>query len=292
MYFHQGKFTHFVLASRAAAFTLCVLLLANVSFGQLRTLDPRAGKSQAEIKTNDDSLRTGLGPYYIETTYEGCKALFDRGGPEYAHMTTFWEMRIGTPTPNGSFPLVNAAPVSIFGGMTENPNLAINISSSGSNVNSWSLGPPQFLDRAVSAIVISGVNGGTGLYVYTYPTLAVSDVGPFSTPPIGNQFPQVNAVSFCFEPFTAPSSADATISGRALTTAGRGIANVRMELTDLSTGTVRYAMTNPFGYYTFEEVPVATLYMVRASHKRYTFFDNDRTITLEDNLTGLDFVAE
>jgi len=290
MYFHQGKFTHFVLASRAAAFTLCVLLLANFSFGQLRTLDPRAGKSQAEIKTNDTSLRTAQGPYWEEDTTMNCKKLIDTRFPQYAHMTTAWQMEIGVAVPNGSFTLVNGGGVTIGGDMIPNPNLAIGINSVGGSVNSWFLGPQQMLDRAVSVMIVKGT---TGSHMYSYPNLALSDTGPFTTPPSApNTFPNITSVIYCFEPFTVPSSADAIISGRALTTAGRGIANVRMELTDLSTGTVRYAMTNPFGYYTFEEVPVATLYMVRASHKRYTFFDNDRTITLEDNLTGLDFVAE
>lgn len=298
MTFPRGKSLNKLFLSQAVAFMVCVVTFTTFTFGQLSAADQRGAKtisdiSDTEIKLPGNSLTSAQGPFLINPTTATCKYIQDLGEdgvPQYAHMTTAWEMWIYGGSPNGTFPLASIPPVMIQGGMDPNPALSMTISSSGNAVNSWSLGPLSQLDRAVSAIVVIGANSETQ-HVYTYPTLAISDIGPLITPPLGGGPNPVQEVVFCFEPFTVPSSGEATISGRALTSDGRGISSVRMSLTDLSTGEVRYAMTNPFGYYTFTEVDVANLYMVSALHKRYTFINNDRTINVEDSIIGLDFVA-
>lgn len=283
---------------QAVAFVLCVVTFSTVTFGQMnRVNDSRSAKGSGSIETTSktpaSNLTTAQGPFLVAPTTATCKYLQDLGSdgvPQYSHMTTAWEMWIYGGTPNGTFPLATLPPVSIQGGMGSNAALSMTISSSGNTVNSWSLGPLNQLDRAVSAIVLIG-SGSTLQHVYTYPNLAISDIGPLVTPPVGGGPNVLEEVVFCFEPFTIPSSGEATVSGRALTSAGRGISGVRMEVIDLSTGEVRYATTNPFGYYTFTEIDVANLYLVRAAHKRHTFINNDRTINVEDSIFGLDFVA-
>lgn len=293
MNFPRGMSLNNKFLSQMAAFAICVVTFSTFTFGQIKSTDARTTRSTGvEIKTPSSNLTSAQGPFLITPSTATCKYLQDLGEdgvPQYAHMTTGWEMWIYGGAPNGTFPLATLPPVVIQGGMDANPLLSMTIASSGSTVNSWSLGPLNQLDRAVSAIVLVGVNDGTQ-HVYTYPTLAISDTGPLVTPPGVGSNP-IQDVIFCFEPFTVPSSGEATLSGRALTSAGRGISGVRMELVDLATGAVRYANTNPFGYYTFTEVDVANLYMVSASHKRHTFINNGRTINVEDSIFGLDFVA-
>ena len=53
-------------------------------------------------------------------------------------------------------------------------------------------------------------------------------------------------------------------------------------------GTVFQALTNPFGYYSLENIPAGNTYLVSVEHKRFEF--DPRTVTISDNLTGLDFV--
>lgn len=68
----------------------------------------------------------------------------------------------------------------------------------------------------------------------------------------------------------APTAASVSIGGRVTTARGRGIARVRVLLTDLS-GETRTALTNSFGYFRFEAVAAGENYILEARHKRYTF---------------------
>ncbi|HVE55770.1 MAG TPA: carboxypeptidase-like regulatory domain-containing protein [Pyrinomonadaceae bacterium] len=53
----------------------------------------------------------------------------------------------------------------------------------------------------------------------------------------------------------------------------------------------RTTVRNSFGYYTFEDIPVGT-YVIQVLSKRYNFPQPSTIINAEDNLTGLDFLAE
>lgn len=294
MSFPQGNTLNKQLLTRIVAVAIAAFTFTGHSSAQLR-----GGSESKSVKNesvanglfssgDDSTFRTALGPWFIQTSAVTCKNLNDSSEPQYAHITEEWEMKIDVAIPNGTFYLVNGGGVQLDGGMTPNPNLAIIISSTGSQVNNWALGPINFLDRAVSAII---VKGGNGNHVYTYPNLSIGDIGPFTTPPMGGTYPDVSHVVFCMEPFTGPSASTANISGRALTPAGVGISGARIEVMNLSTGATLYATTNPFGYYTVEGLEVSDLYMATISHKRYDFVDGQRTFTLETDLVGVDFVS-
>ncbi len=61
-----------------------------------------------------------------------------------------------------------------------------------------------------------------------------------------------------------------SISGRILSVNGRGISRAVVTLSD-SKGSVRYAATNPFGYYQFSNVLVSETYNLEVKHKWYKF---------------------
>lgn len=86
----------------------------------------------------------------------------------------------------------------------------------------------------------------------------------------------------------APSAAGAMISGRVLSPTGRSVSRANIMLTD-GNGTVRTAVTNSFGYFFFDEVPVGATYVANVRHKRYQF--QPRVVNLSADLAGLDFVA-
>lgn len=88
-----------------------------------------------------------------------------------------------------------------------------------------------------------------------------------------------------------PSAAPASISGRTVDSFGNGVYGSRLTLMNAATGEIHYAMSNPFGYYSFEGIDTGSFYIITVSHKRYTFADDTRSFTLNEDLAGLDFVA-
>lgn len=86
-----------------------------------------------------------------------------------------------------------------------------------------------------------------------------------------------------------PSAAPASISGRVSDPFGNGVAYARVDVLNASTGEVRAALTNGFGYYTVEGLNVGEFYMVTVSSKRYSF--PSQFVSLDDNVAGLDFTA-
>ncbi len=88
----------------------------------------------------------------------------------------------------------------------------------------------------------------------------------------------------------APTAATAMISGRVLTEGGRGISRAKLSITD-SNGQVRWATTNPFGFYRFTDLPTGAEYVLAISSKTYQFNQPSRFLSLQDNLEGENFTA-
>lgn len=96
-------------------------------------------------------------------------------------------------------------------------------------------------------------------------------------------------LSFVFVPTTA---AGATISGRVTDATGRGIARARLVLTGGPFAQPVYATTNPFGYYSFSDLPAGNAYVVTVSSKRYAFEQPARLVNLGEDLTEINFVGQ
>ena len=89
----------------------------------------------------------------------------------------------------------------------------------------------------------------------------------------------------------SPSAAPASISGRVLDSFGTGIGGARLTVMDAATGQLFSAISNPFGYYSFNDLEAGNFYVMTISHKRYQFADDMRTFSLQDDITGVDFIA-
>jgi subtilisin family serine protease len=90
-----------------------------------------------------------------------------------------------------------------------------------------------------------------------------------------------------------PTAGQAEIGGRIVDARGRGVRGVNLSLFDAATGETVYATTNSFGYYAFTELEVMDFYVLTAfSTRRFTIRDNERTFTLHDSLTNVDFIAD
>lgn len=89
-------------------------------------------------------------------------------------------------------------------------------------------------------------------------------------------------------PLTTPTAASVTIGGRVLNASGNGISGARLTMAGTS-GTVRTAITNPFGYYSFPDVSAATTVFINISAKQYRFAS--RVVTINDDISDLDLSA-
>ena len=91
----------------------------------------------------------------------------------------------------------------------------------------------------------------------------------------------------------APTAGHALVSGRVVDASGRGVRAVELTLLNAITGETRRATTNAFGLYFFDDLEVATFYVLTAQQsKRFSLENNVRSFTLNDNLVDVDFLAE
>ncbi len=86
----------------------------------------------------------------------------------------------------------------------------------------------------------------------------------------------------------APTAATVSVGGRVLSADNRAVSGAQISMTD-QTGNVRLARTNPFGYYSFEEIPAGATYIFSVSHKLYQFAP--QVLTINEATDGLNFTA-
>lgn len=90
-----------------------------------------------------------------------------------------------------------------------------------------------------------------------------------------------------------PTAGDVSISGRVVDWRGRGVRGIPLFLRDGSTGETTQVFSNNFGYYTFNAVRVGRFYILNAqSTKRYLIMDEQRSFTVNDSLSNIDFFIE
>lgn len=85
----------------------------------------------------------------------------------------------------------------------------------------------------------------------------------------------------------APTASNASISGRVLTSNGRGLNNAFVLLTD-SSGNTLTTRTNTFGYYRFNEIESGQTVIIAVNSKRFQY--QPRVISVDENLSYIEFV--
>lgn len=88
-----------------------------------------------------------------------------------------------------------------------------------------------------------------------------------------------------------PSAGGVSVSGRVITTAGRGIRNVFVTLME-SDGSTRTTLTGVFGYYRFDDITAGQAIIVSVSAKRYSFGNPTRALVVNEDTANLDFIAD
>ena len=113
------------------------------------------------------------------------------------------------------------------------------------------------------------------------PLFAVLATGPANTAMRG----------IAFAPITA-TAADVSVSGRVMTADGRGITNVRVAVTGNSLPEPIVAITGRFGTYSIPGLESGQTYVITVGARRFTFTQPSRVLSLVDNVSDADFVAE
>ena len=86
------------------------------------------------------------------------------------------------------------------------------------------------------------------------------------------------------------TAAVVVIGGRVVAADGRGISKASVIMTDIS-GAVHRVLTNPFGYYRFDDVAAGTTVIVGVSSKNYTFVIDTRVVSVKGELMDVNFTA-
>jgi hypothetical protein len=89
--------------------------------------------------------------------------------------------------------------------------------------------------------------------------------------------------SFNCSPVTA---ADVTVSGRVLTSDGRGLTNARVSLTN-EAGVTRTVITGRRGTFAFEKVESGQTYIISVGSRRFEY--TPQVLEIDDNIEGLIF---
>lgn len=85
------------------------------------------------------------------------------------------------------------------------------------------------------------------------------------------------------------TAAGVSVGGRVVNSEGRGISNVKVGMLDPS-GRTWYALTNPFGYFNFENVPAGEVYVFSVKAKGYRPATVARTIT--EDVADMEIVVQ
>lgn len=89
----------------------------------------------------------------------------------------------------------------------------------------------------------------------------------------------------------SPTAASVSLSGRVVTTSGRGLPNVTITLSGGNSGETRHARTNAFGFYRFSNVTAGASYVLTAAAKRHSFSEPTLFLNLQGETTDANFIA-
>ncbi len=124
-------------------------------------------------------------------------------------------------------------------------------------------------------------------------TTAVFAGGTVDAPTNTASAPNVSSFSQWAAGNLAPTAAnDLTLMGRVSTPQGRGISNAWVRLSGGSLTQPRFARTTSFGWYRFNHLNAGETYIVTITSRRHTFSQSTRLVSLSDDVTNVNFVAD
>ena len=91
--------------------------------------------------------------------------------------------------------------------------------------------------------------------------------------------------------YATPTAADASLSGKVTNANNHGVANIRITLTNISIGEIKFVTTNSIGDYRFDNIAVGETYIAAASSSAYTFAPPNHLVNLVTDTTDINFTA-
>jgi hypothetical protein len=114
----------------------------------------------------------------------------------------------------------------------------------------------------------------------TYFYRIFNSIDPINKPP----FSTVNSSA-------TPTAARGTIAGIVTSKSGRNLSKVEIVLV-AGNGEVRKAITNPFGNYSFTDVPYGEFYVVQINSPKNNFISDARGFQFLDDMNEVNFVVQ
>lgn len=149
---------------------------------------------------------------------------------------------------------------------------------------------PNVITFSVSGLLVPAAGSGTILKLNFNVSGAAGTNSPlaFQSFVFGEGDPMSTLIDGSVTVLT-PTAAGTSVSGMVMSQSGDAIGGVRITLMNQA-GEVRTAISNPFGFYRFDDIPVGQIYILSATSKRYTFAP--QTISVFDEIANLNLVAE
>jgi hypothetical protein len=82
------------------------------------------------------------------------------------------------------------------------------------------------------------------------------------------------------------------INGRVVSTSGGGIRRANVTVLNLTTLETQTRLTNDFGYFRFNNLPILNLYLVTVSSKRYFFTFSNQLVQFTEIEHNMTFVSD
>lgn len=256
--------------------TIVLLVLttafSNVALGQ-RSLRSTAA---ADVKLNAAQPEASVVPAVFSNANINCADLNASTDTRFSHISTNYELKLDFSDPQGTFPFTNGPGRSVVG--PQDGTKTLTVASGSATVSSWTS------QIAITAVI---VKVGNTSYVYPYNPSASGDTNLATGDDRG-----ISHLTFCFgEPGGGTTAGEGAIVGRVRNSHGKGISNARLTLVNAATGEISMSMTNAFGFYVIENLGVGEFYILQVGHKRHTFAESSKALTLNDSVTDVDFVA-
>lgn len=237
---------------------------------------------QTVSKSEDRAPEAAPTPVFIDGN-PTCATVNGSTAPSLAHVTENWGLKLNfqpAEGPSGPFAFQNGGSLVLQGGAPAEPAKSVSVNRTGTTL-AWSS------TRPVTAVIVKGASEAN-VYPYAPGSYGGGSSAAGLQTPTGTNL--IGHLIFCYENFIAPTAAAVSVAGRVIDLNGRGLSGVSVSATNELTGEVTFATTSSFGYYKLDELTVDTLYTIRVATKRYQFFNAERTLTLDDNIQGFDFV--
>ncbi|MGE0247548.1 MAG: carboxypeptidase-like regulatory domain-containing protein [Pyrinomonadaceae bacterium] len=257
------------IGSLRLALTFLVLCaLTSLSFGQ----KVRMTKSIPNIV---DQPAASVAPVFFNSVNITCAKLNGSPDPAFSHIVKNDSVTLTGSALNGVHNFTDGTGRVVDG--AEDATVQFSIASSASAVTSWTS------QWAITAVILRYA-GGSWAYPYKPYGTSDTDLNP-------GEPGSIVSVVFCYDN-VGSTAGDGAISGRVVDSNGLGISKAQLILINGNTGEARIVMTNPFGFYNFGGLDVNELYILNVSHKRYSFPEKQRVVSLDDSLTDVNFMAD